>query len=883
MKSGVIENIFKRIEDVTLSALESLPFLGALLKRQYRLKSFVCTVVLAVSFLSFALSYFVSSSIFMRAFERHTHNVSEMVSGQVFNAMTQLMEKGWTRAELQKFLDSGMAPGSSLPYTVEIYRGEIVEGQYGRIAQPAMDKDIKKVFETKKSLNVDTGPALATIYPVTADARCFGCHVNAAEGDILGVIAVRQDIRAVVSEATKYFAVLFFLLVPIPFIVAGLVANFLNARIRRSSELFYDQIKNFNKINDLGDIDIGTKNLGFEEYNRILAELQSFIRKIKAVAMDREIFEFELQILEKFIITSEVVRDWKTHVSNLLLEANRIIEVYIMFSIFRMTDDKCRISVFWIYGPSEDVKLKVENMIREHVVKKNILFQGGVETVFVHTVADSTRTLNDFDDNVTHLKTKVLAIENPKIDGVVGVSVERGFRKDAMMSLMIDGILTTLLNVVSSVEALERYTKDLEYYATRDPLTLLYNQRMLWELLGYEVDRSVRHQNKFALLVIDLDNFKLVNDSFGHLFGDRFLVEIANRIKGILRQGDIFSRYGGDEFVAVLPESDREEALLVSNRIRECIAGLEYATTDGIRVRTSVSIGFGVFPEHASTATDLFMFADNMMYKAKGEGKNMVVAPTEKDGVETFRKSADVASMIIRAIEDKSVIPYFQPIMTLNTGKIECVEVLCRIQTDDGIHSAIEFIEVAEKLGLTMRLEQIMIEKAFEEAKLKGYEGYLFINLSPRVIISTDFIPHILALTDKHAIDRTSIVFEITERDTVRNLDILEDFVLALKAEGFKFAIDDFGSGFSSFQYMKKFPIDFVKIEGDFIRSMVEEERDAAFVKIVCILAKELNIETIAECVESHEILAAVRAADIDYAQGHFCGRPSPDLIDTPQ
>ncbi|MCG6535964.1 MAG: EAL domain-containing protein, partial [Syntrophales bacterium LBB04] len=235
--------------------------------------------------------------------------------------------------------------------------------------------------------------------------------------------------------------------------------------------------------------------------------------------------------------------------------------------------------------------------------------------------------------------------------------------------------------------------------------------------------------------------------------------------------------------------------------------------------------------------------------------------------------------MITNAVEEKKIVPYFQPIMNMQTGDIECYEVLSRIETDKGVLNACEFIEIAEKLGLISRLDLVLLENVFEKVTESGYAGRLFINLSPRSLILNEFMPNVLKLTRKFGIDKGRIVFEITERDTLKNITLLEKFIDNLKFEGFQFAIDDFGSGFSSFHYLKRFPLDFVKIEGEFIRNMIMNDKDMAIVKTLLVLTKEFKIRTVAEYVEHRDIYEAVKELGIDYSQGYFVGKPSPELL----
>lgn len=217
------------------------------------------------------------------------------------------------------------------------------------------------------------------------------------------------------------------------------------------------------------------------------------------------------------------------------------------------------------------------------------------------------------------------------------------------------------------------------------------------------------------------------------------------------------------------------------------------------------------------------------MYKAKTGGKNRIGFPTADDVVEVFRSIGEKSLIIANAISEKRVVPYFQPILDVANDRVVAVEVLSRIHLEGSqIMGAHEFIEIAEKAGLIHKLDYVVMEKAFEQVRSSGYDGKIFINLSPRALVLNAFIPEVKRLTAAYRIAPEQVVFEITERDTVKNITLLEQFVNDLKLAGFGLAIDDFGSGFSSFHYLKRFPIDYVKIEGDFIVNMSNDPRDRA-------------------------------------------------------
>ena len=868
----------EKVGEAFLRAMERTPVLRRLVRTPFRLKSFVCVAVLIVSYISFNATYLVVSSMYRHSFIKNADRVSDEVAQELFNSMFELMVRGWTRAEVNKFLASVGGASSQFPYKVEIFRGESVEEDYGSIQQPAMGRFIVESFRTGQAITYKADPIVINLYPIKAEDRCLRCHVHAKAGDVLGVMKIRQNISPAIDEAKRRFYIFFFALLPIPFVMAGALSMFVNARLKRSIHFLHDKVGEINSVRDLTKLSsFSSSETGFIEFDSILQEFTGFAKRIRAVAVDREVLEFELRLLEKFIITSDVVKDWKEHVMRLLLEINKVVPAYTLFSIFQVDDEICDIEVFWTIQPSEDLKKRVVAIIRQKIADENPRLRDAM-LKSNHTTAAGISHHVDVGVGNIELQTKSLVLQRPHIGGVVGIGVQSEMTKDSIRSLVIDGVLTTLLNVVGSIKAIYKYTKDLEYYATRDPLTNLYNQRLFWELLGYEIGRAQRHSQKFALLVIDLDNFKNVNDSYGHNTGDRFLTGVADVFRGSLRDGDILARYGGDEFVVILPDAEEEQVYFVASKMLENAGAFSLVVDNAKKVRATVSIGFAIFPVHAVNAKDLFLFADNMMYKAKAEGKNTIVIPTEEDVVEVFRATGEKTAIVMSAIEEKTIIPYFQPIVDVEGGGVIGHEVLSRIGTDKGIWEAEEFIEVAERMGAVTKLDYVVMQKVFEKVKADGYAGYLFINLSPKSLILKEFIPTVLKLTREYEIDHGTIVFEITERDTVKNLSLLERFVHDLKLEGFKFAIDDFGSGFSSFHYVKHFPVDFVKIEGEFIKSMVSDKEDLAFVKTMAMLAGELAIKTIAECIEDEEILATVNRIGIRYGQGYYTGVPSPEL-----
>ena len=840
------------------------------------LKRFIFSATFTVSAVTFLIVIVSVSWIFMQQSEDTSAQLSHSMARQIYGSIFQAMEDGRSRQDMAKILATYQR---SFPdrFSTELHVGQALE----RLATSTRkeDRELRKAFTDGSVLHVQSISHIRHFYPLKAETACLTCHRGARIGEVLGVLAITEDIRGPRDTFLRNFFLIFGLLSPVPFLMSFITARYVNKRIGTALDLLDRKVRSVNNVSDLTTLRLENENLGFRELNDIFGEFGDLVSRIKDVAVGKEMLEFEIKVLERFIITSEAIRDWKERVSFLLSEVNKVMPAYTIFCIFQIEEENFDIEVFWSNPPSTATETTMEEIIRLRVDQEKLSQFSTSAIKVIHNIVNPQGPALDLDRHNIELQTKSLFLDMPQIGGVVGIGVQSQVVVDPIRSLVINGILTTLLNVVGSIKAIYKYTKDLEYYATRDPLTNLFNQRVFWELLGYETGRAERHGYTFGLLVIDMDNFKYVNDTYGHIVGDKFLGQVAATIHDSLRLGDILARYGGDEFVVVLPEADQEQVYMVANRIREALEDMVVTTAGDTKIRGTASIGMAVYPTHAQTSKDLFLFADNMTYKAKGMGKNCIIVPTNDDVVEVFQKSSEMSRVLLQALEEKRVIPYFQPIVTTDSQRIVCHEVLCRVEVGDEVIPAAEFIEIAEKLSIVSRLDAILMEKVFAKAHEADYDGYLFINLSPKSLIVKEFVPTIIKLARTYNIRHEKVVFEITERETVKNMTLLESFVVDLKLEGFKFAIDDFGSGFSSFQYIRRLPIDFVKIEGMFVRNMLNDPKDMAFVKTLAVLAKEFGIQTIAEYIESAELLHATHSLGIDLAQGYYTGRPASELV----
>jgi diguanylate cyclase (GGDEF)-like protein len=848
------------------------------MKRIRTIRGLLLSASIVFSIAMVTATYFVIAHLYDRSVRENSLRDAKIFARVTFNSMFQLMSTGWNRGQMEGFIAAIQKSVSDTEYQIEIYRGQKVDELFGAILQKAPDQAIQTALKTGESAEDDSGSQVRYIYALKAQRVCIDCHVNAKEGEALGVIDVKHSVVSAIDAHSRKIAGTILPLIPVALLATWFMVGYIRRRLDDSIDRLATDIRAVNRISDLSKLEQRPIDLGFAEFDRVSIEVRQLTERLRNVAVDKEMLEFEIRLLEKFILSSDVIRDWREYINRLLIEIDQVMPAYSLFSLFKIGDDALDLEVFWRYQPSKATTMAFEHAVRETLRKKRY-FEGGLMLRIQHHVADVTREIPTLSEADIEVQTKALLVDIPKIGGIVGIGMQPQGEQDHMRLLVIESILTTLLSVVGSVKAIDKYTKDLEYYATRDPLTNLFNQRVFWELLENEAVRSARHDYSFSLLAIDVDNFKSVNDTYGHSVGDTFLQEITARIRMGLRDDDLLSRYGGDEFAVILPETGLEEAEIVARRVVQLINEMVLDGPDSSRLTGSVSIGMACYPQHAAAVKDLYLFADSMMYRAKHDGKNRVAVPTPDDVVEVFRTVGEKSMLILSAVESNGVIPFYQPIINVAEGHVEAIEVLSRIRLESGeFIIADEYVAIAEKMGVMHKLDYILMEKALAAVEATGYNGFLFLNMSPRALVLNDFVQETRRIASQFKVDPGKIVFEITERETIKNMAVLERFIHTLRGEGFKLAIDDFGSGFSSFHYVKRFPIDFLKIEGDFILGMKSSEKDRALVRSIMTLARDLKIRTVAEYVEDEAVLDEVRGQGIDLAQGYHIHRPDQSL-----
>ena len=435
------------------------------------------------------------------------------------------------------------------------------------------------------------------------------------------------------------------------------------------------------------------------------------------------------------------------------------------------------------------------------------------------------------------------------------------------------GVISAITFRLSARE--KQHTHDLLSQSRKDPLTGLFNRLAIDEILAREIARERRHGEYSAILYLDLDSFKDINDTLGHSSGNSLLQCVALRLKKILRQEDVLARLGGDEFLAILPNSNAERSSLAAQRIiDEFTAPFQVSGQD---IVVSASIGICIFPDNGDDCSALLQNADTAMYEAKRQGRNRFVFYREELG-ERIHQRLELQHDLLRALQNQEFLLHYQPLVDLQSGKIVGAEALVRwIDPLKGMRNPAEFIPFAEESGVILPLGEWVLKTACLQAKSwadRGYDLHIAVNLSVRQFQDPDLFSKISNALSEAGLPPAKLELEITESASMHNPEASIQVMGKLKSIGIKIAIDDFGTGYSSLAYLKRIPADIIKIDRSFVSGIHNDQDDLAIVRTILALGNSLEKRCLAEGIETAAQFEMLSSLGCHFGQGYWMSKP---------
>ena len=515
-----------------------------------------------------------------------------------------------------------------------------------------------------------------------------------------------------------------------------------------------------------------------------------------------------------------------------------------------------------------------ESLVLQEEMK--LFLQEGKNLFFSHDISGK-ETINFYDAIcIDGIKWVMVS----KVDVLELDAMTYTIKKEIIVFTMLFSILAIIIILAVSYYK-KKQDEKLLFSATHDSLTQLPNRHFVFDFLDYILANATRKNTRGAVLFMDLDNFKFINDSYGHEVGDFVLVEVAKRLKKVLRQNEILARLGGDEFLVIVNSfATISEIDAICQRI---IAELSLPLHDKHRFyQVGVSIGIAIFPDDSNNAKELLQFADTAMYKTKAKGRNSFTYYS-KEMTQNSLNTSRVTKDLKYAIEHNELQLYYQPQIDIKTQKIVGVEALVRwLHPEDGLIMPNDFIPIAEESHLIIDLGEWVLKKACIDFKSwieSGYElEYVAVNMSAKQLGCEKCSIYIKELLEELDFDPLWLELEITENTLIENYERVTKNIEMFKELGIRFSIDDFGTGYSSLSYLKSLQISTLKIDREFIKDILVDKDDFSIVKAVINMGHALNYKIIAEGAEDEESVAVLDSLGCDVIQGYVYAKPLKEM-----
>ncbi|MCK5394562.1 MAG: EAL domain-containing protein [Gammaproteobacteria bacterium] len=458
-------------------------------------------------------------------------------------------------------------------------------------------------------------------------------------------------------------------------------------------------------------------------------------------------------------------------------------------------------------------------------------------------------------------------------------SVERAYEVGAIDFITKPIKWAVLKHRVKSVVAKVIAERKVSLLAYRDTLTGLPNRLLFADRMEQAVMRSERSRTSMALMLVDIDDFKLVNDSFGHDAGDKLIKAVGELISKSLRRADTIARLGGDEFAVIIEGiSSPEDAISIADNLTTILE--HNVRLDDQETYTSASIGISVYPDDGRDARTLLKNADTAMFRAKENGRHCFQFYKPEMSVNAMER-LELENSLKAAFENDEFLIHYQPIIDIHKNEITGVEALLRWQhPDKGMIHPSDFVSVVEDCGLIVAMGEWLIYSACKQVRVWQDAGLtnqnVSINLSPRQFKEQDLVALFTQAVAEHDIDASSLSVEITERTLIDNVGEVEATLKKLRGMGMKVFLDDFGTGYASLAYLKEFPVDVVKIDREFIEGLPDNEEDSAIVEAIAGLTRGLKLILLAEGVENERQLDVLKGLGCQFGQGYYWSKALP-------
>ncbi len=493
--------------------------------------------------------------------------------------------------------------------------------------------------------------------------------------------------------------------------------------------------------------------------------------------------------------------------------------------------------------------------------------------------ADLREETADLREETADLREEVATLRDKAIrdnEDAAYAKAVLGARTEAQLREANERLLVAMVNAQAMTVTAEQATEKMSYMAEHDFLTGLPNRALLTDRLSQSIAFALRHGKKVALMYLDLDHFKHINDSLGHEVGDQLLQSVAKRLQACVRLYDTVSRQGGDEFVVLLPEVDeRQDATLIAQKLIETMA--QPHVVRGHSLHVTLSIGISLYPDDGKEVETLVRNADTAMYQAKKNGRNKYQMFTPDMNIRAVARQA-VEQALYHALEHREFVLYYQPKVNLETGAITGAEALIRLKrADRRLLPPAKFVGIAEECGLIIPIGRWVMHEACRQTQTwlqAGLDiGQIAVNVSAREFHSNEYIAGVRAILADTGLDPRHLELEVTEGVLMQDTEQTTSILCELKDLGVQIALDDFGTGYSSLSYLRRFPINTLKIDQSFVQD-IDGETGEALVSAVIGIGASLKQRVVAEGIETQQQVDFLQSRHCGEGQGYFYGRP---------